>query len=48
MYFMLGHIPDLNVTIHLLESIAMPILMYTIEALNLNKSELNNLEFTLK
>jgi hypothetical protein len=42
----LGHIPDPSVTIHLLESIAVPILMYGLESLNLNKSELNSLEFT--
>ena len=46
MYSKLGHIPDLNVTIHLLESIAVPILLYALEALNLNKSEINSLEFT--
>src|SRR5437870_431999 len=31
MYSKLGHIPDLNVTIHLLESIAVPILLYAKE-----------------
>ena len=46
MYSKLGHIPDLSVTIHLLESISVPILLYALEALNLNKSELNSLEFT--
>ena len=45
LYSKLGHIPDLNVTIHLLESISVPILLYALEALNLNKSELNSLEF---
>src|SRR5690349_15190983 len=42
MYSKLGHIPDLNVTIHLLESIAVPILLYALEALNLNRFELNS------
>ena len=48
MYSKLGHrpIPDLSVTIHLLESISVPILLYALEALNLNKSELKSLEFT--
>ena len=46
LYSKLAHIPDLNVTIHLLESISVPILLYALEALNLNKSELNSLEFT--
>lgn len=46
MYSKLGHIPDLNVTIHLLESISVPILLYGLEALHLNKSELNSLDFT--
>ena len=47
MYSKLGHIPDLSVTVHLLESISVPILLYAVEALNLNKSEINSLEFTL-
>src|SRR5437899_3289279 len=46
MYSKLGHIPDLSVTIHLLESISVPKLLYALEALNLNKSELKSLEFT--
>ena len=47
MYSKLGHIPDLSVTIHLPESISVPTLLYAVEALNLNKSEINSLEFTL-
>ena len=47
MYSKLGNIPDLNVTIHLLDSISIPILLYALEALNLNKAELNSLEYTL-
>ena len=46
MFSKLGQIPDLSVTVHLLDSIAVPILMYAMEALNLNKSELNSIEFT--
>ena len=46
MFSKLGQIPDLSVTVHLLDSRAVPILMYAMEALNLNKSELNSIEFT--
>ena len=40
--------PDLNVTILLLESMAVPVLMYAIEALKLTESELNSLDYTLQ
>lgn len=46
-YSKLGSIADPNVTLHLLESISIPTLLYAVEALNLTKSELNNLDHTL-
>jgi len=45
---MLGHINDWGVTIHLMESMAVPALIDFIEALNLNKTEIKSLNFTLK
>lgn len=47
LYSRLGSTLDLNVLIHLLKTIALPILLYGIEALNLNKSRLNSLDFSL-
>jgi len=47
LYSKLGCNLDLSVTVHLLQTVAIPILMYAMESLNLNKSELNSLEFTL-
>ena len=47
LYSKLGHISDISVTLHWLENIALPTLLYAIEALDLTKSELNILDFTV-
>ena len=47
LYSKLGNIPDLRVTTHLLETIAVPVLTYGLEALNLTNAELSSLDFTL-
>ena len=47
LYSKLGRILDQSVIVHLLQTMAMPILTYSLESLSLNKSELSNLEFTL-
>jgi len=47
MYSRLGQLADPGVAIHLLESIALPAMTYALEAVTLNKSELNSLENTL-
>lgn len=46
-YSQLGYVYDISVLAHLLESIAVPMLIYAIEALDLTKSALSNLDFTL-
>ena len=47
LYSKMGRALDLSVIVHLLQTIAMPILLYSLESLHLNKSEINSLEFTL-
>src|SRR5579872_5523931 len=47
LYSKMGRTLDLSVIVHLLQTIAMPILMYSLGSLHLNKSEINSLEFTL-
>jgi len=47
LYSKLGRTLDPSVIVHLLQTMAMPILIYALESLNLTKTELNNLEFTL-
>ena len=47
LYSKLGNFLDINVIIHLLQSTALPILIYAIESLQLNKSELRNLQHTV-
>jgi len=42
-----GYTLDLNVVVHLLESIAIPTLISAIGCLELNKTQLNSLNFTL-
>ena len=46
-YSQLGYVYDISVLAHLLESIAVPMLIYAIEALDLTKSSLSNLDFPL-
>src|SRR5579872_4211479 len=43
----MGRTLDIYVIVHLLQTIALPILMYSLESVHLNKSEINSLEFTL-
>ena len=47
LYSKLGARNDPSVSVHLLQTIAMPILTYAVESLNLNKTELSSLDFTL-
>lgn len=47
LYSKLGTSFDLNVIIHLLKTMVIPIIMYSLEAFSLNKSCINNLEFCL-
>ena len=48
LYSKLGCILDINVIIHLMEYITVPILCYAIDCLELSKTELSSLNFTLK
>ena len=43
-FYKLGHIADPSISIHLVQSIALPSLLYAVEVINLTKSELNSLE----
>ena len=45
LYSKFGNVPDVSITLHLLETVAIPTLIYAIEALALNKSELKKLGF---
>lgn len=47
LYAKLGNSLDLNVIVHLFKSMILPIIMYAVESLILNKSCLNSLEFSL-
>ena len=47
LYSKLGRLLDISVITHLLQTMALPILLYALESINLNKTELNSLEFTL-
>ena len=42
----MGNVLNINVIVHLLTTISLPMLTYGIESLTLNKSTLNNLENT--
>ena len=46
LYSKIGFVLDINVIIHLMEFIAVPILCYALESLNLSKTELSSLDFT--
>ena len=46
LYLMIGFVLDINVIIHLMEFIALPILCYALKSLNLSKTELSSLDFT--
>jgi hypothetical protein len=48
LYAKLGCILDLSVIVHLLQTMALPILVYSLESLTLKKNEFNSLEFTLR
>jgi len=47
LYSKLGRLLDVNVIMHLLNSVALPVLTYALEALHLNKTALNSLESCL-
>jgi len=48
MYCKLGHLIDPNISVHLLQSIALPVLIYAFEVINLNKSELDSLNHSFR
>ena len=48
LYSKVGCILDINIVIHFMEFIAVPILCYALESLDLAKSEINSLDFTFK
>jgi len=48
LYSKLGNMTDYNITVHLMQTVALPILTYALEAINLTKSELISLDFTAK
>ena len=48
LYSKLGCVLDVNVVVHLMEYIAVPVLCYALEGLDLTKSELSSLDYTLK